>query len=394
MLINQFYNKNIRSSYLITREVGGNYYSYLIYKAESPEKAIIILDSLKELEFKQINQLQNKVEPENNLIQKGEEEIFRFLTNEVNAFYGAVFLNGMFLKRSKHVTVLHMDSTAKPNIYNRDWELMIERLAIESKNIQSIPNSPDYMEFIESMTHTQEAYKQYYFPQNPGPLDEMVMNRLFKYDTLLINDSKSRFAYELNGLQLYLNDQLFYSPALLHSVYALQKKYPKSANMDFYKPKIEKLKANLESSQHEFESGKIISSNYGSLKDLLKRFEGKNVLIDIWATWCHPCIEDFKYKSSIQPYIDSLQLEILYISIDKPEWDDRWRQSIKINLLEGYHFRANNKFISDLWSTIGDVQGAIPRYVLIDKKGKLFKSTAARPSEGNELIQQIGLMIN
>jgi len=392
--INQFYNKNIRSSYWTTREVGGNYYSYLIYKAESPDRAMTILDSLKEVEFKQINQLQSKVEPENYLIQKKEEEIFRFLTTEVNAFYGAVFLNGMFLKRSKHVYTLHEDSSAKPNIYNRDWEVMVERLVIEAKKVEAIPNSPDYREFIEYVTLALETYKQYYFPQNSVPLDEMVIDRLFHYDTLLISDSKSRFAYELSGLQLYLNDQLFYSPALLHSVYALQKKYPKSAHMDFYKPRIEKLKASLEASQLEFENGKIISSNYGSLKDLLKRFEGKNVLIDIWATWCHPCIEDFKYKSSIQPYRDSLQLEVLYISIDKPEWDDRWRQSIKINQLEGHHFRANNKFINDMWSTIGDLQGAIPRYVLIDRKGSIFKSTAARPSMGNELPSQIAELVN
>jgi len=117
------------------------------------------------------------------------------------------------------------------------------------------------------------------------------------------------------------------------------------------------------------------------------------VLIDIWATWCHPCIEDFKYKSSIKPYIDSLQLEILYISIDKTEWEDRWRQSIKINQLEGYHFRANNKFIIDMWSTIGDLQGAIPRYVLIDKKGSIFKSTATRPSAGNALSSEIAELV-
>jgi len=173
----------------------------------------------------------------------------------------------------------------------------------------------------------------------------------------------------------------------------LQKKYPNSANMDYYKPQIENLRKNLETAQHEFKGGKIINSNYNSLNDLLKRFVGKNVLIDIWATWCHPCIEDFKFKSLIQPYRDSLQLEILYISIDKPEWDDRWRQSIKINQLEGYHFRANNKFIIDMWSAIGDWQGAIPRYVLIDKKGSIFKSTAARPSMGNELPSQIAELI-
>lgn len=46
-----------------------------------------------------------------------------------------------------------------------------------------------------------------------------------------------------------------------------------------------------------------------------------------------------------------------------------------------------------MWNVIGDFKGAIPRYLLIDKEGKIFKSTAARPSEGNELVQQIESLI-
>lgn len=390
--INQFYNRNLRSSYSITQQVDGNYYSKQIFKAASPAMALSVLDSLTQIEIDQINQLPWQVNTENPMIEKKEEAVRAMLTNEVYAFYRAIFLNAMFLKRKEQIS---SDSSAKPNVYNRDWELLIEKLADEMKwKMKPQPNSPDYNDLVESMAYAHKTYKQYFFPQNPNPLDEMLMDRLFKYDTTLISDKKVRFAFELSGLQRFLNDQSFYSPVLLHAVYDLQKKYPNSVNMDFYKPQIEKLRANLEIAQKEFKGGKIINSNYNSLNDLLKRFEGKNVLIDIWATWCHPCIEDFKYKSSIQPYRDSLQLEFLYISIDKQEWDDRWRQSIKINQLEGYHFRANSKFIIDMWSTIGDWQGAIPRYVLIDKKGNIFKSTAARPSMGNELPSQIAELVN
>lgn len=389
--INQFYNQNLRTSYATTRSVSGNYYSKLLYEANTPGQVLHMVDSISTLEIRQINSLSWQLDAEDPTLQKKQEEIRLFLTNEVYAFYGAIFLNAMFLKRKEQIS---SDSSRNSNVYNRDWELLIEKLADDMKlKMEPMPNSPDYNDLVESMAYTITAYKQYYFPQNPNPLDEMLSDRLFKYDTLLISDKKTRFAYELSGLQRFLNDQLFYSPALLHAVYDLQKKYPNSANMAFYKPQIEKLRANLETAQQEFKGGKIINSNYNSLNDLLKRFEGKNVLIDIWATWCHPCVEDFKYKSSIQPYRESSQLEILYISIDKPEWDDRWRQGIKINQLEGYHFRANNKFIIDMWSTIGDWQGAIPRYVLIDKKGNIFKSTAARPSMGNELSSQITELI-
>ncbi len=265
--------------------------------------------------------------------------------------------------------------------------IFIEKLAEQSKqNLKVATNSPDYIEFIESMASALSSYKTYNFPQNPTTsLDEMVVNRLFNYDTTLFRDKKSRFAYELSGLQLHLNDQLFFSPALLQSVYALQAKYPKSANLDFYKPQIEKLKTSLEASHQEFEKGKIIGTNYHSFNNLMKRFNGKNLLVDIWATWCHPCIEEFKYKNSILPFIENQQIEMLYISIDKSQWEDRWRQSIKLNQLEGNHFLANAKFIEDMWEAIGDLKGAIPRYVLIDKQGKIFKSTAARPREGLEL---------
>jgi thiol-disulfide isomerase/thioredoxin len=287
------------------------------------------------------------------------------------------------------------DSTTNPNIYNRDWELLIEKLAAQSKqNLKSAPNSPDYIEFVESMAFALSAYKQYTFPQNPTTsLDNMVEARLFDYDTSLFRDEKSRFAYELSGLQLYLNDQLFYSPALVQSVYALQAKHPKSGNLDFYEPQIAKLKASLEASHQEFEKGKIIGTNYHSFNNLLKRFDGKNLLIDIWATWCHPCIEEFNYRNSILPFIENKQIEVLYISIDKPQWEDRWRQSIKFNKLEGNHFLANAKFIEDMWDAIGDYKGAIPRYVLVDKKGKIFKSTAARPREGSALAEQIKSLV-
>lgn len=71
----------------------------------------------------------------------------------------------------------------------------------------------------------------------------------------------------------------------------------------------------------------------------------------------------------------------------------RWRQSIKINQLAGNHFRADTEFIKDMWEVIGDEKGVIPRYVLIDKEGKIFKSTAARPGNGSELVQEIESLI-
>ena len=394
--INRFYNRTLRSSYFTTRMVDGNYYSNMVYRAATPSAAVNVIDSLAQIELDQINRLPWRLDVENPTVQKKDKEIRDFLINEVHAFYGAVFLNGMFLKRKEHVTTMMQDSTAKPDIYNRDWELLIEGLHAQMKeNLKVAAGSPDYIEFMESMAHTIHVYKQYDFPQNPAAtLDEMVTDRLFNYDTTLFADAKSRQAYELSGLHLYLNNQLFFSPSLLHAVYTLQTKYPQSENLRFFAPHIEKLQKSLEVSATEYPDARIIGANISSFDKLVKRFEGKNLLIDIWATWCHPCIEDFKFKDSIQPFIDSKQIEILYISIDKAQWRDRWRQSIKINGLAGNHFRADEQFIRDMWEVLGDFKGAIPRYVLIDKRGSIYKRTASRPSDGSRLADEIEALIS
>lgn len=393
--INKFYNKNLRSSYSTTRMVDGNYYSKLIYDSKSPTEAMALLDSLEQIEINQIINLPKQISIETSDTKDSESAVQSFLVNEVHAFYGAIFLNAMFLKRKDQAIAVIMDSTSKPNLYNRDWELLIERLGEQAKsNILSTPNSSDYLDFMESLAYTLDNYKQYDFPQNPTrSLDVEITDRLFNYDTSLFRDSMVKFAYELSGIQRFLNDQLFYSPVLLHAIYDLQAKHPNSKHFDFYKGNIEKLRSSLELTNQKFEKAKFVKGNYDTFDELLSRFKGKNLLLDIWATWCHPCIEDFRHKTKIQPFIDNEKIEVLYISIDKSQWDDRWRQSININKLEGYHYRANKEFIEDMWLKIGDFVGAIPRYVLIDREGLIFRSTAARPGDGDELIHQIESLV-
>lgn len=393
--INKFYNRNLRSTYYTTRMVDGNYYSDLIAKTANPASAMYSLDSLKQREIDQIDQLPIGLNAENPAPDILEKEIRSFLKNEVNTFYGSIFLNAMFLKRTDQIVATRIDSTKNHNYYNRDWELLIERFINEAKtNSKSVANSADYLDFMGSLIYTIENYRRYEFPQNPAKsLDEMAADKMVNYNTTLFPDAKTRFAHELDEMHVHVNNQLFYSPALLHSIYAIQAKRGPSAHFDYFKPKVEKLRTYLETSKEDFRGAKIIHANYSTFQSLVKRFEGKPLLIDIWATWCHPCVDEFKYKGIVQPFIDADEIEILYISIDKQVWQDRWRQSIKINELQGNHFRADEEFIKDMWNVIGDFEGSIPRYVLIDKYGKLFKSTAARPSAGDALTKELEAIV-
>lgn len=394
--VNRFYNQIQRTTYTTARSVDGNYYTNLISEAKTPKESLRLIDSLIHTEQTRIISLPLGFSVEDPNMERRNKEIQDFLINEVHAFYGTVFLSGMFLKRAMEVRASENDSTKVTHeIYGPEWERLIEHFMIRWKDeLKPSVNSKDYNEFIEAYSYTMENYKRYHFPQTSGSLDSLIITRFFKDDLRYEFEPATTFAYRLNGMQLYLQNQLFYSPALLNAIYDLEEKYKGSQHIMVYKPLIEKLKSYVQAESKSFNSAKIVSKNYSSFSELLKEFEGKNVLIDVWATWCHPCIEDFKYKANIEHFIESNKIEFLYISIDKKEWDDRWRQSIKFNQLAGSHFRGDVKFTEDMWRTIGGYQGAIPRYVLIDSSGKIFKSTAPRPSQGDALIKEIESLIS
>ncbi len=395
--VNKFYNQNLRTSYSVTSTVEGNYLSRHIASSATPAEVRRRIDSLVTIEVDQINRIRILDLKDPSAQNKENDEIIRaFLTNEVHAFYGSIFMSAMFLKRKEHIYALHRDSTSSPNLYNSEWENLIEEFAVNArKNLVSASNSKDYNDMLESLDYTLQNYKQYYFPQNMGKtLDEFVVNAVIKYDTSIFRTAQEKKAHVLKMMQLYLNDQLFYSPALLNVVYDLDSKYTDSQNIEFFKPKIEKLKTYLNESEKQFDKAKIINSRHNTFASLLNKFEGKYLLIDVWATWCHPCIEQFKFKNKFQHLIDSGKIEVLYISLDKPEWSDRWKKSMRFNRLEGNHFRADEKFIIDMWGVLKGYEGAIPRYALVKKTGELYLATASQPSNGDKLIQEIEAMLS
>lgn len=49
----------------------------------------------------------------------------------------------------------------------------------------------------------------------------------------------------------------------------------------------------------------------------LEDFKGKYVLLDFWATWCKPCIQEIPYIDKLHKAIDSEKIEVISICVDK-----------------------------------------------------------------------------
>jgi len=108
----------------------------------------------------------------------------------------------------------------------------------------------------------------------------------------------------------------------------------------------------------------------------LSDLNGTLVYIDIWATWCKPCIEEHPYWDQIKEEYKTRPVSFLTISIDENK--EAWEKMVKSKNMDGLQWIAENAWKSDLNRYF--MVNSIPRFILLDQQGKIIDPTAERPS--------------
>jgi thiol-disulfide isomerase/thioredoxin len=170
---------------------------------------------------------------------------------------------------------------------------------------------------------------------------------------------------DVNTLQIYLQKLNDTSKALSEEDF---KKVKNEISTDYLKEyaisEFYKKKAKLEMSG---------SSNLTEVKtegdhifdSIIKKFRGKVIYVDFWATWCAPCRDGIERIKPLKSELADKNIVFVYIS-DPTSPEEIYNEMIPD--ISGEHFRVSK----DEWNFLTqkfNIHG-IPHYALVDKNGK------------------------
>lgn len=143
-----------------------------------------------------------------------------------------------------------------------------------------------------------------------------------------------------------------------------------------YKTEIEKLYNEYKITEKGAVSPDFKYSDINGDTVSLSDFIGKVALIDVWATWCGPCKMEIPHLKKLEEYFHGK--DVVFVSICAYDNELKWREMVEAKQLGGvqlYASKQNTEFL-DLYQIKG-----IPRFILIDKKGRIISSQSKRPSD-------------
>lgn len=128
-----------------------------------------------------------------------------------------------------------------------------------------------------------------------------------------------------------------------------------------------------------FPGGIVLKDPEGNMVDF-STFHGKYVYIDMWASWCVPCLREVPELQKLEKTLKNKKVEFVSISIDASE--DSWKKKLKEKDMHGNQFWNPDGTLGKALNVKG-----IPFFVIYDPDGNLYMHGAPRPSQGPGLVE-------
>ena len=124
------------------------------------------------------------------------------------------------------------------------------------------------------------------------------------------------------------------------------------------------------------ENAKIEIYDFKGLEPLLVAEDDRTYVINFWATWCKPCIEELPYFEDLQA--ENKDIKVILVSLDFPDklesqlkpFIDKKQLKSQVVLLDDPYENEWIPKIDSTWS------GAIPATLIFNKSKRVFYETS------------------
>jgi peroxiredoxin len=115
-------------------------------------------------------------------------------------------------------------------------------------------------------------------------------------------------------------------------------------------------------------------SDSSGQRQALSQWKGKTLVVNFWATWCNPCIEEIPELSALQSALSQKNIQIIGVGIDSAtnitEFSSKHKITYPVYVAETEGVEMARKF--------GNQAGGLPFTVLIEPTGEIKKSYLGR----------------
>lgn len=106
----------------------------------------------------------------------------------------------------------------------------------------------------------------------------------------------------------------------------------------------------------------------------LQAFRGRPLLINFWATWCPPCIEELPLINDFFDENKSKGWQVLGLAVDKPSAVQAFLQKMPLHFPIGMAGLTG----TDLANQLGNPSGSLPFSVAIGSQGEVLQRKLGR----------------
>lgn len=118
-----------------------------------------------------------------------------------------------------------------------------------------------------------------------------------------------------------------------------------------------------------------VSNDSITIQEIFSKHKGKIIFLDIWTSWCKDCIESIPKVKELQQ--NNPNIVYVFFSLDKTF--EKWKKGI-----EKFGFSGEQYWLGNQWKNTftDDISlNWIPRYMVIDKAGKIKTFFAIAPDD-------------